>query len=200
MTHLALLFDTESALSVMAAAAGFTFFHLFHRYFRLAAGRLVQRGVAIAAVVGRCVKFVAEGHVAGALLLEGQFPYRVAFGAFFYGESLFAVVAGAARFTFFHGGHSGAFVMLVRSVQLRMAFIAFRDFNVGFMTEVGRAGLFYFVGYFFYRVAGDAFVETEGFFAVVAGTARFTFFHVRHGEGFVVAGGKDGRMASAAVG
>ena len=48
------------------------------------------------------------------------------------------------------------------------------------MAEDGGAGRFYVIDYFFALMAAGAFREGEGFFPVVAGTARFTFFHVGH--------------------
>ncbi len=90
--------------------------------------------------------------------------------------------------------------MLVRSVQFWMARAAPRHFDMKRMAEMSRAGFFYRIGKFVDRMTLDTRINPERFFAVMTGTARFPLCHIRHGEMFVVTGGKEGRVTGTTIG
>ena len=61
-----------------------------------------------------------------------------------------------------------------------MTFTASGNFNVEFMTEMCGTGRFHLVRYFLNRMTAGTFIESKGFLAVMAGTARFSLFHGGH--------------------
>ena len=67
------------------------------------------------------------------------------------------------------------------------------------VTEMCGAGFFYLECYFLNRVTCYTCIESKGFLTVMTGAARFTLFHIFHGETLIMAGGKKRRVTYAAI-
>ena len=108
-------------------------------------------------------------------------------------------MAGAARFPFFHARHADSVALRLVVYRPGMAVAAMVGLDMLGMFENGRAGFPDLEGDLLDRMAGGAFVDPKGLFAVVAGATRFTLFHIRHGCAAVGSCREQGRMADCAV-
>lgn len=171
--------DSKGRLAIVAGSAGLTLLHLRHGK----AGRTATSGIHSTMAIITLEKFemgaMAE---AGVKSLKGDVFYiLVAFLTIvFDGKSGFAIMAGAARLPFFHIQHRmsdpvGAgykqFVVTIRTVK--------RHLQMSFVTEDRFAAH----GNIPNLVAFDAVTfDGKSGFTFVTGAARFTLFHLTHGN------------------
>ena len=172
--------DTKGCLAVMAGAARFSRFHKLHANLNLAPFSIENAGVALPTLIKAGVIIMAEADVASIFFYIGNFLGRVTLGTFLNRKSLFGVVTRAAGFSFLHGCHSNAFPLLIGGIQFGVTFTTLSPLNMNFVTEMRGAGLFYLICYFLNNMTCGAFIETKGFFAIMACTTRFAFFHICH--------------------
>ena len=140
----------------MTSPAGFAFPHLFHADFLLVPAGCVDCGMAFAAFVNPDMGGVAEGDIAGTFDNETKFLDRVAGIARANREGCFAVMAGTARFSFFHLGHADLGVTTGLE-QFIVAIPAGKFCGMCRVPEFDWTGFFYSHSHIFNFVAGGAF-------------------------------------------
>lgn len=131
--------------------------------------------MAIAALVGRCVKFMAEVPNNGAFaVFEGHFSRNfeagVALGTIALNrEGGLSFMANSTGLRLFHLGHADSPVFLsVRLDQTRVTLFTTVGLGMESMTEGGPGDWWSVVGQFRTAVAFTALVDSKGLFAVVA--------------------------------
>jgi len=193
-------FESCSVLAVMAGSARSAFLHFRHTDRFGAAGRGVQFGVAVAALV--CLKMfgMAEQCRSGLLDLECYVLDRVASGAVLDRESFFTIMARSTRLAFVHVCHAYRFCLFFGGIQLSVAVFTAVGCDMLGVAEQCRPGFLDFEGDILYRVAGGAGINAECFFAIMACPAGFALFHVGHACPLVFTSCEKGRMTGGAIG
>ena len=154
--------------------------------------------MAISALIQARVKFVAEFDVPRILQLEVHLLYGMTFYTFIRLKGGFAVMAGAAGLSFIHQGH-GDRLFHSQIENLGVANVAFTIAEMFLVTESHRSRFFDFDADIPDFMTLDAILQIEGPFAVVAGAAGLSFFHIGHGVTFLAPEVENGIMAGFAV-
>ena len=101
-----------------------------------------------------------------------------------------------------HRLHADLVTVSLRDEYVRVALIAAEHLDMSVMWKDDLAVVCGVIDLYITGMAGGTVAgDTEGFFAIVAQTAGLTFFHLGHGEGWVLLGDyvKDLVMACRAV-
>lgn len=205
----ALTLDGEGIRAVVAAAAGFPFFHLGHGCLGCAGLVGEYLGVAVWALEHADMDLVAEDRVGGSLGFEGNFagfhPLVAVAAIAGHGEGFLAVVAGAAGFALFHLRHGHVIVFAGDDFAVVAASAGnFPLCQVSVVAEGHLGCALHFKG----NIAGFALVafgaelfvlDAECLDAGVAGTAGLGLFHFGHGVTLLAFQVEDGVVANLAV-
>src|ERR1039457_2059272 len=175
----------------MASAAGNSLIHIAHGGFTDNSFIGEQLGVTVFAGIGLGMERMAEAGRCDALEIENDFfwfhPLVAAVAVAGNGKDFLAVMATAAGAAFLHLGHGYGFPLAGEILTIVTAFARFPQLgNMSGMAEDRLACPFQFVSNIprLAFVAKDAILfrcDAEGFYATVAGSAGFGFFHLCHG-------------------
>ena len=193
-----LLYSEGFLAFYMTGAARFPPLHLRHRDSLVFRRGEVELDMAISTFIQTHVKFVAEFDVPRILQLEVHLLYGMTFYTFIRLKGGFAVMTGAAGLSFIHHVHGNRF-FYSQIENLGVANIAFAVADVFLVTESHGSRFFDFDADIPDFMTLDAILQIEGPFAVVAGAAGLSFFHIGHGVTFLAPEVENGIMAGLAV-
>jgi hypothetical protein len=196
---IAILLYGEGFFAVyVTGATRFPLLHLRHRYSLVFLGRKVEFDMAISALIQAYVKYVAEFNVPRILQLEVYLLYGMTLCAIIRLKTVFAVMTGAAGFSFIHQGH-GDRLSHGQVENFRVANTAFTVAEMFFVIEYHGSRFFYFDADICHFMTLDALLQIKGPFAVVASAAGLALFHISHGVAILNPEVVNGIMAGLAV-
>ncbi len=199
MAAIAILLYGEGFFAVyVTGTAGFSPFHLRHRYSLVFRRGKVELDMAIPALIQARVKFVAEFDIPGILQLEVYLFYGMTLYTFIRLKGGFAVMTGAAGFSFIHQGH-GDRLFHGQIENLGVANVAFTVAEMFLVTKGHGSRFFYLDADIRHLMALGALLQVEGPLAVVTGAAGLAFFHIGHGVTVLAPEVENGIVAGFAV-
>ena len=178
--------DTKRGIAIMAGAAGFSGFHLFHT-------DLVAVGFGFKGVR---MTFVTTEHLDMRIVAENNRSHRTLDGDIlcalmttstigFDTEGAIAIMTGTAGFSAFHLLHANLGAVGLGPEGLRMTFVATEHFGVDDMAEDNPTHRTLYrdifgVGEIPQMAGGAIFADTKSGVTIVTGATRLTGFHALH--------------------
>jgi len=182
VTRVAILSDPERGIAVMAGAAGFAVFHIFHGRPVGTTFRLKQIGVAFIATEHVDVSGMRKHHITVILVLVEDIAGMAGRTVASHAKRSITVMAGAARLTLGHRIHGRMVAVVPRLEEVGMALFAAVHVDMNSVTEHGNTdtlGLDRNIT----GVTGDTVAgHTEGLSPVMTSAAGSALLHQFHGD------------------